>query len=100
MEARVVKLEEFAQDTRERLTHIETRLESMDANMATQAEMHNMKAELVKWIVGTAVGLGAAGITVFSFVLNHASPKGASAASHPIVIHMPPLAPAPAHPGE
>lgn len=86
MESRVSKLEDFAQDTRDRLTRIETKLETV----ATKAELHDMKAEMVKWIVGTAIGLGVAGITVMTFVLNNAIPKGVSQ-TQPIIITIPSL---------
>lgn len=84
MDARVAKLEDFAQDTRDRLTRIETKLETV----ATKAELHDMKAEMVKWIVGTAIGLGVAGITVMTFVLNNAMPKAVSQ-TQPIIITIP-----------
>lgn len=98
MHERVVKLEEFAGETRERLARIETKLDAV----ATKAELHDMKADLVKWIVATAVGLGAAGITVMTFVLNNAIPKSpttAIAPQQPIIINVPSAAapqPAPA----
>jgi hypothetical protein len=56
-----------------RVTHIEAVLPTL----ATKAEMNDLKAELIKWIVGTAIGLGVAGITVMTFVLNNAVPHPA-----------------------
>lgn len=86
MEARVLKLEEFAQDTRDRLTRIETRLEQTVTKGDLSESMHNM----VKWIVGTAAGLGVASITVMTFVLNNAAPKAPVAATPaPIIINVP-----------
>lgn len=92
MESRVIKLEDFAVETRDRLTRIETKL---DAN-ATKAEMHDLKAELIKWMVGLTVGLGAAAITVMTFVLNNAAPKSVqpAAAPIPIIINIPVQQPA------
>ncbi|WP_137921665.1 hypothetical protein [Hydrogenophaga sp. 2FB] len=93
MEARVIKLEEFAQDTRDRLTRIETRIDQT----ATKADVSDAMNNLIKWVVGTAAGLGVAGITVMSFVLNNATPKApASASPPPIVIQIPALPQAPA----
>ena len=93
MEARVMKLEDFAQDTRDRLTRIETRLDNTatKADVAElRAEISDTKADLVKWIVGTAIGLGVAGITVMTFVLNNAAPKASIApAQQPIIINIP-----------
>lgn len=95
MEARVIKLEEFAQDTRDRLTRIETRLDQT----ATKADLAEGISSMVKWVVGTAVGLGVAGITVMTFVLNHAAPKSVPSASvnqpPAIIINVPPATPAP-----
>ncbi|WP_342617190.1 hypothetical protein [Rhodoferax sp. GW822-FHT02A01] len=98
METRVAKLEDFAKDTSEklvtigeRLVRIETRLDTF----ATKTDLHEMTAQMVKWIVGTAIGLGAAGITVMTFVLNNASPKASPQSQQaPIIINVP-GAPAP-----
>lgn len=73
IESRMGKLEEFAVETRERLTRIETRLEQT----ATKADLAELTATMIKWIVGIAFGMSAAGITVMSFVLNNATPKAA-----------------------
>ena len=91
MEARVIKLEDFAVDTRERLTRIETRLDQT----ATKADLHELSASMIKWMVGTAVGLGVAAITIMTFVLNNAAPKVTSGSSAPIIITIPsaPIAP-------
>jgi hypothetical protein len=97
METRVIKLEDFAKDTGEklsaigeRLVRIETKMESIEGAMATKAELHDMTAQMIKWIVGTAIGLGVAGITVMTFVLNNAAPKAAIApAQQPIIINIP-----------
>jgi len=56
--------------------------------------MHKGTADIVKWIIGTAIAMGATGIVVITFVLNNAVPKGAPAATPPIVIQSP-AAPAP-----
>lgn len=79
-------------DVQKRVTHIEAVLPTLATKADLQevrVEMHSMKAELVKWIVGTAIGLGVAGITVMTFVLNNAVPKAPSAAPAPIVITLP-----------
>lgn len=96
METRVTRLEEFAQETRDRLTRIETKLDTF----ATKADLQEMSGSMIKWMVGTAVGLGVAAITVMTFVLNNAAPKTAASASPPpIIINVPsnpPPAPQPA----
>ena len=88
MEARIVKLEEFAVDAKERLVRIETRLDQT----LTKADFAEAMSAQVKWIVGTALGLGVAAITVMTFVLNNAVPKPPSAAPVPIVIYAQPSA--------
>ena len=96
METRVAKLEEFAADTRDRLARIETRLDGIEARMATKADLAELASTMVKWIVGAASGLGIAGITVMTFVLNNATPKASSAPPAPIIINVPtPAASAP-----
>jgi len=86
MENRVLKLEYFAEETRDRLVRIETKLETF----ATKEDLADAKADLVKWIVGTAVALGSAAIVVMTFVLNNAVPKVAPPPSQaPIIINVP-----------
>lgn len=100
METRVVKLEDFAQKANDRLgeidvrlTRIESRLDSVEKHMATKADLHEMSSSMIKWMVGTAVGLGAAAITVMTFVLNNAAPKVPPAAPQPPIIINVPAAP-------
>lgn len=92
MEARIAQLEAFAVEARERLARIEARLEQT----ATKADLHEQSATMIKWIVGTVSGLGIAGITVMTFVLNNAVPKAPPApAPQPVIIQLPaPAAPA------
>ena len=93
IEPRLDKLEEFAVETGERLTRIETRLDHMSDHMATKADLAELAATMIKWIVGIAFGMSAAGITVMTFVLNNAVPKMTTtppAAPQPIVIQLPP----------
>jgi hypothetical protein len=83
------RMDQVFADTRERLAKIETRLDQT----ATKADVAELSATLVKWIVGMATGMGIAGITVMTFVLNNAVPKSAPVpppAPTPIVIQLPP----------
>lgn len=98
MEARVAKLEEFAAETRDRLARIESRLDGIDAHMATKADLAELSARMIKWIAGTAIAMGAAAITVMTFVLNHAVPRAPAAQPAPIIITIPMPTPAPARP--
>lgn len=95
METRVAKLEQFVVDARERLTKIETRLDetATKSDIAEiRVDMHKGFADMTKWVVGTAIGMGAAGIVVMTFVLNNAVPKTPStpAAPTPIIIYAQP----------
>jgi hypothetical protein len=100
MEAGPTKLEEFAAEARERFARIETRLDQMATRAdlaeglgALRIEMHKEFAGMVKWMVGTAVVLGASAITVITFVLNYATPPKNPAA--PLVQSAPAAQPAP-----
>ncbi len=93
MEARVTALEDFAKDAKERLTRIETKLD----HTATKADVAEAANSQIKWMVGTAAGLGVAAITVMTFVLNNAAPKSPPAvpaaaiqpSQAPIIINVP-----------
>lgn len=112
MDAGPIKLEEFAVEARERFARIETRLDQTatradlaEAIGGLRVEMHREFAGMVKWMVGTAVVLGAAAITVITFVLNYATPPRnpppplvqavPAAQPAPVIIQLPPY-PAPA----
>lgn len=89
MDKRVEKLEEFAQDAKDRLIKIETRLDQT----VTKADLSDAMNAQIKWMVGTAVVLGVAAITVMTFVLNNAVPKPPTAQPLqpvPIVIYAQP----------
>ena len=103
MEARVTKLEEFVVDARERLTKMETRLDQTATKSDIgdiRVDMHKGFVDMTKWVVGTAVGMGAAGIVVMTFVLNNAVPKAPAAPPtqlqpQPIIIYAQPTPAAP-----
>jgi len=93
IENRFVRLEEFAAVTGERLARIEARLEDMatKADLAElRAEVHRSANETIRWIVGMGIGLGVAGITIITFVLNNATPKLPPAPGAPITIYTQP----------
>jgi len=100
MEARVAKLEDFADETRERLARIETRLEETATKADVEAlrvEMHKGFADIIKWMVGLAVVISATAITVITFVLNNAVPKTPPATPQPpIIVYPQPATVAPA----
>ena len=58
MEARLIKLEEFAIETRERLAKIELRLEqtATKADIADiRADMHKASADIFRWMIATVI---------------------------------------------
>lgn len=91
-----VKLEALAEATRVEFRAIDVRLTRIESTLVTKADLQTSLNAMIKWIVGTAAGLGIAAITVMTFVLNNAVPKGAPVAGNPpIVITLP--APEPRH---
>lgn len=84
-EERIVHLEDVAVETRERLMRIQTRLDQT----ATKADMHELQATIIKWIIGTVSGRGIAAITVMTLVLNTAPKAVPSPASPPVIITVP-----------
>jgi hypothetical protein len=94
MEARVAKLEDFADDTRERLARIETRLEETATKAdlgALRVEMHKGFADIIKWMVGLTIVISATAVTIMTFVLNNATPKAPPAP--PVIIYAQPAPP-------
>lgn len=91
MEARLIKLEEFAIETRERLAKIELRLEqtATKADIADmRADMQKSSTDILRWMIATAIGLffGFGGLF---FVMSNSTKNPA-----PIVIYaQPPAAP-------
>jgi len=99
MDERIARLEEFATDARERLTRIEARQSELAAHQleltgkvsALQVEMHKGFADMIKWVVGTAIVLGGTALTVITFVLNNATPKAAPTPPQSVVVYTQPV---------
>lgn len=92
MEARIAKLEDFVVEVRSELRAIDVRLGKIEVRLdatATQADIRDSAISMIKWIVGTAALLGAAAITVMTFVLNNAVPKAGPPVPAPVVINVP-----------
>jgi len=68
MEERVAKLEETMTQVRERLIGIETKLDGLDRNTATKADVSNMETSLIKWFVGTAIVLAGLAFTLAKLI--------------------------------
>ena len=84
------EFQEARAEINERFVRVETQLESINERMATKADLNELKSDfhknqqsLIHWIVGTAVSIGAAFITIMTFVLNNAAPKAPAAPASP-----------------
>ena len=87
MEDRIKSLEIAVQDANDRLTQIETTLQ----HMPTKGDLSDAMTGQLKWIVGTAIVLGAAALTIMTFVLNNAIPKEQASAQAPtVIVNIPP----------
>lgn len=79
-----------------------TKADLMEVKLGLKSDLLATENGIIKWMVMTAVGLGAAAITVMTFVLNNATPKAPTAISQPaasqqpIIINVPPASAPPA----
>lgn len=72
MEARIKALEDAVKD-------LPTKADLNEVRLSVKSDVLAAENGIIKWMVGTAVALGAAAITVMTFVLNNAAPKSAPA---------------------
>jgi hypothetical protein len=96
MEARLIKLEEFATDTRERLATIALRLEqtATKTDIADiRADMHKASTDIARWMITTVIGLFLGFGGLFFVVTN--STKNSTAPPTPIIIYAQPTAASP-----
>lgn len=96
MDARIATLEATIPTlaTKEEMVKLrgETREGFADVRAAIETvrtDMHKGTAEIIKWVVGTAVVISVAAVTIITFVLNNASPKAAAPSQQPIIINVP-----------
>jgi hypothetical protein len=102
MEARVIKLEEFAKEAGERLARVETRLEHIDKEVSnTKWWVAGSTVTIILAMVGTVLGTGVAIQQMTASTFQAAGQQAAPAAQPPIIINVPaaPLVP-PAAPGK
>jgi hypothetical protein len=75
-----------------RLTKVETRLETLIPLLATKADVFEAKADIVKWVAGTALGSVAIVVSVMAFMLNRIAPlPNAQPMPQPAVVVIPSL---------
>jgi len=93
MESRLIKLEEFASETRERLDKIELRLEqtATKTDIADiRADMHKASADIARWMIATVISLFLGFGGLFFVVTNSAKTPAPTIAPTPIVIYAQP----------
>lgn len=95
--ARIIKLEEFAEDAKQRLTRVETRLEHIDREVSNVkwwiiGAVLTIVLTTVATVIGTGVGIQQ--MTVSTFQAAGAHPQPAPVQQPPIIINVP-AAPAP-----
>lgn len=78
------RLETIGTDMGGRIVTLEARIDAKFAELRT--DMHRGFADMTKWIVATALGVGALSITITTFVMNNAVPK-LPASPAPIVVY-------------
>lgn len=93
MDARLAKLEALIPtlSTKEEVAKLrgETKEGFADVRASVEgvrADMHKNTSEIIKWVVGTAIVISMAAITIMTFVLNNAAPKQPPAVQQPILI--------------
>jgi hypothetical protein len=71
VEARVATLEKLSTDIQLRMVRIETRLESVESNMATHSDIANLKTDmanhqtsLIKWFIATSFAMTGVATTI------------------------------------
>ena len=93
MEARLMKLEEFADDAKQRLARVETKLDHIDK------EVSNFKWWVLAQIVAALLTVVGTGIAIQQMTVSTFQAAGAQAQpaqQQPIIIQMPQAAPGPA----
>lgn len=87
-------------DMENRLTKLETRLDTILPTIATKADVSESKASIVMWVAGVVAASTAIIVTVSAFMLNRAVPVQPTQQQAPIVVYpaQPASPPAPQSP--
>lgn len=90
MDSRLAKLEALIPTLATKEEVVKLRGETREGFADVRSDMHKNTAEIIKWVVGTAVVISVAAVTIITFVLNNASPKAPPAVPQPpIIINVP-----------
>ncbi|MES2128272.1 MAG: hypothetical protein V4463_13460 [Pseudomonadota bacterium] len=95
------KLEDFAVEARQEFRGIDTRLSRIEVRLDQTASKDDLAYAIngvIKWMVGLAITLSVAAVTIMTFVLNNATPKATGSAPPAIFYVYPGQAPMPAVP--
>jgi hypothetical protein len=71
----------------DRLTKLETRIETILPTLATKGDVSEAKASIVMWLAGVVAASTAIIIAVLAFMLNRAIPPQAPMQQAPIVVY-------------
>lgn len=74
-------------DSADRLTKLETKIETILPTLATKADISDAKYDIVKWLSAIILAVAAIGISVLLFALNRVSPPQANAQQAPIIVY-------------
>lgn len=99
VDARFEQIDQRFEKMDARFEKMEARFENIDGRLASMdTNIHKTAAETIKWVIGSAIAMAAAGITVITFVLNYGVPRAPAQALAPIILQVPayafPAAPA------
>ncbi|SRR6266571_3240836 len=78
----------------DRLTRLESKVETILPTLATKADISDAKYDIVKWLSAIILAVAAIGISVLLFALNRISPPQAATQAAPIIIYPQPTPPA------
>lgn len=97
MDARVANLELFAADAKERLTRVETKLDHIDKEISNAkwfvlGGVLTIIVTVITTVIATGIGIQQMTVTTFEA----AGKATATGTANPIIINVPPAAPAPA----
>ena len=79
----------------ERLTRLETRVETILPTLATKGDVSEAKASIVMWVAGVIAASTVIVVTVLIFAINRAMPPQAQTQAAPIVVYPQQNPPAP-----
>jgi hypothetical protein len=71
----------------DRLTALETKIETILPVLATKGDVSEAKADIIKWLAGAALAVVAIIVSVMAFMLNRAIPVQSTQQQAPIIIY-------------